>query len=77
MEAKTSKSSLEASSKKKLNFTLLILPMDKILMHIKDDLTLKWPKPLSSSLKQRDSKKYCHFHKDHGYYIDECKDLKE
>ena len=31
-EAKTSKSSQEASSKKKLNFTPLIMPVDKILM---------------------------------------------
>ena len=31
-EAKASKSSLEASSKKKLNFTPLIMPIDKILM---------------------------------------------
>ena len=29
-EAKTSKSSLEASSKKKLNFTHLIMPVDKM-----------------------------------------------
>ena len=51
IEAKTSRSSLEASSKKKLKFTPLIMPMDKILMQIKDDLALKWPKPLSSSSK--------------------------
>ena len=31
-EAKTSKSSQEASLRKKLNFTPLIMPMDKILM---------------------------------------------
>ena len=76
-EAKTRKSSLEASWKKKLNFTPLIMPVDKILMRIKDDPTLKWPKPLSSSSKRRDPKKYCHFHKDHGYYTNECWDLKE
>ena len=69
--------SLDASSKKKLNFTLLILPVDKILMQIKDDLTLKWPKPLSSSSKWRDMKTYYCFHKDHGHYTDECSDLKE
>ena len=50
-EAKASKSSLEASPKKKLNFTPLIMPVDKILMQVKDDPTLKWPKPLSSSSK--------------------------
>ena len=31
-EAKASKRSLEASSKKKLNFAPLIMPIDKILM---------------------------------------------
>ena len=50
---------------------------NKILMQIKDDLSLKWPKPLSSSSRKRDLKKYCRFHKDHGHYTDECRDLKE
>ena len=58
-EAKTGKCGLEASSKKKLNFTSLIMPANKILMQIKDDPALKWPKPLSSSSKRRDPKKYC------------------
>ena len=31
-EAKTNKSGMETSSKKKLNFTPLLMPMDKILM---------------------------------------------
>ena len=77
MEAKTNKSSLETSSKKKLNFTPLMMPIDKILMQIKDDLALKWLKPLISSSKRRDPKKYCRFHKDHGHYTDKCRDLKE
>ena len=46
-------------------------------MQIKDELSLKWPKPLSSSSRKRDLKKYCRFHKDHGHYTDECCDLKE
>ena len=71
-EAKTSKSGSERSSKKKLNFTHLIMPVDKILMQIKDNPTLKWLKPLSSSSKRRDTKKYCHFHKDHGHYTNKC-----
>ena len=60
-----------------MNFTLLVMPTDKILMQIKDELGLKWPKPWSKSSKKRDPKKYCRFHKDHGHYIDECCDLKE
>nr|XP_023875958.1 uncharacterized protein LOC111988400 [Quercus suber] len=50
---------------------------DKILMQIKDELGLKWPKPLSTSSRKRNPKKYCRFHKDHGHYTDECHDLKE
>ena len=69
-DTKASKSSLKAPSKKKLNFTPLLMHVDKILMQIKDDPALKWPKLLSSSLKQRDPKKYYHFHKDHGHYTD-------
>ena len=72
-----SKSAPEASSKKKLNFTPLLMLVDKILMQIKDDPTLKWPKLLSSSSKRRDSKKYCRFHKDHGHYTNKYRDLKE
>ena len=53
------------------------MPANKILMQIKDELSLKWSKPLSSSSRKRDLKKYCRFHKDHGHYTDECRDLKE
>ena len=75
-ETKSSTGNLEAL-KKKLNFTPLVMPANKILMQIKDELNLKWPKPLSSSSRKRDLKKYCRFHKDHGHYTDECRDLKE
>jgi len=76
-DTKASKSSPKAPSKKKLNFTPLLMPVDKILMQIKDDPTLKWPKPLSSSSKRKDPKQYYRFHKDHGHYTDKCQDLKE
>ena len=75
-ETKASKSNLEAL-KKKMNFTPLMMPIDKILMQIKDEPGLKWPKPLSSSSRKRDPKKYYYFHKDHGHYTNEYHDLKE
>ena len=75
-ETKTSKSSSN-TPKKKMNFTPLVMPVDKILMQIKDESGLKWPKPLSTSSRECDPKKYCHFHKDHGHYTDKCRDLKE
>ena len=60
-----------------VKFTLLIMPVDKILTQIKDEHCLKWPRPLHSSLNVRDKNKYCRFHKDHGHYIKDCRDLKE
>jgi len=75
-EPKASKSSPDAP-KRKMNFTPLVMPMDKILMQIKDVPRLKWPKPLSTSLRKHDLKKYYHFHKDHGHYTNECRNLKK
>ena len=60
-----------------MNFTPLVMLADKILMQIKDEPDLKWPKPLSTSSRKCDPKKYYHFHKDHGHYTDDCCDLKE
>ena len=73
LETKASKSNSEAP-KKKMNFTPLVMPIDKILMQIKDEPGLKWPKPLSLSSRKRDPKKYYCFHKDHGRYTDEYHD---
>ncbi|XP_030929478.1 uncharacterized protein LOC115955491 [Quercus lobata] len=58
-------------------FTPLVMPVDQILMEIRDEPSLKWPRPLHSSPSLRDKRKYCCFHKDHGHYIEDCKDLKE
>ena len=46
-------------------------------MQIKDKHYLKWSRPLHSSPYIRDKNKYCHFHKDHGHYTEDCRDLKE
>ncbi|XP_023888260.1 uncharacterized protein LOC136067296 [Quercus suber] len=60
-----------------VKFTLLIIPVDKILAQIKDEHYLKWPQPLHSSPNVRDKNKYCRFHKDHSHYTEDCRDLKE
>ena len=51
--------------------------VDKILTQIRDEHYLKWPRPLHSSPNVRDKNKYCRFHKDHGHYTKDCRDLKE
>ena len=53
------------------------MPIDKILVQNKDEHYLKWPRPLHSSPNIRDKNKYCRFHKDHGHYTEDCRDLKE
>ena len=76
LETKTSMSNSDIP-KKKMNFTPLVMLADKILMLIKDESRLKWPKPLSTSSRKCNLKKYCRFHKDHGHYTKEYHDLKE
>lgn len=75
-EIKANKSSFDPP-KKKMNFTPLVMPTNKILMQNKYKPGLKWPKPLSTSSRKRDLKKHCHFDKDHGHYTDKCHDSKE
>ena len=58
-------------------FTPLVMPVDQILTEIRDEPSLKWPRPLHSSPNVRDKRKYCRFHKDHGHYTEDCRDLKE
>ena len=55
-----------------VKFTPLVMPIDKILMQIKDVHYLKWPRPLHSSPHIHDKNKYCHFHKDYGHYTEDC-----
>ena len=60
-----------------VKFTLLVTHVDNILVQIKDEHYLKWPRPLHSSPNVHDKKKYCRFHRDHGHYTEDCRDLKE
>ena len=53
------------------------MPIDKILVQIKDEHYLKWSRPLHLSPNIRDKKKYCWFHKNHGHYTKDFMDLKE
>ena len=60
-----------------VKFTPLVMATDKILVQIKDEHYLKWPRPLHSLLNVYDRKKYCQFHKDYGHYTEDYRDLKE
>ena len=71
------KKKLPSRKPKFTNFTPLIMPIEQVLMQIRDDLSLQWSKPISTPAKRRDKNKYCRFHQDHGYRTDECMHLKD
>jgi len=60
-----------------VKFTPLVTSVDKILVQIKDEHYFKWPRPLHSLPNVSNKKKYCRFHKNHGHYTGDCRDLKE
>ena len=60
-----------------VKFNPFVMPVDQILAQIKDKHYLKWSRPLHSLPNVRDKRKYYRFHKDHGHYTDNYKDLKE
>ena len=55
----------------------LNIPLDQVLMQIKDDPSLKWPEKMKGDPDKHNKNKYCHFHKDHEHDTDECYDLKQ
>ena len=59
------------------NFTPLIMPIEQVLMQIRDNPSLQWPKPINSPAERRDMNKYYRFHQDHRYCTNKCKHLKD
>ena len=59
------------------NFTPLIMPIEQVLMQIRDDSYLQWPKPISTLVERRDKSKYCRFHQDNGHRTDDYRHLKD
>ena len=58
-------------------YSPLNTPLEQVLMQIKDDPSLKWPKKMKGDPNKRNRNKYFRFHRDHGHDTDECFDLKQ
>ena len=59
------------------SFTPLTTPIDQVLMQIKDEEALTFPRKLKSDPNKRSRDKYCRFHRDHGHDTADCYDLKQ
>ena len=59
------------------NYTPLNAPLDQVLMQIKDDPSLKWPKKIKEDPNKHNKNKHCRFHRDHEHDMDECCNLKQ
>uniref|UniRef100_A0A2N9IJ88 Uncharacterized protein n=1 Tax=Fagus sylvatica TaxID=28930 RepID=A0A2N9IJ88_FAGSY len=59
------------------SFTPLNTPIDKLLLQIQDDPSLRWPGKIRSDPNTRPKNLYCKFHRDHGHLTEECVALKE
>ena len=58
-------------------YTPLNVPLEQVLMQIKDDPSLKWPEKMKGDPNKHNRNKYSRFHRDHGHDTDECFDLKQ
>ena len=57
--------------------TPLNVPLEQVLMQVKDDPSLKWLKKMKGDPNKRNRSKYRCFHRDHGHDTDKCFDLKQ
>ena len=59
------------------SFTLLIAPIDQVLMQIKNEGALTFLSKLKGDPIKRSRDKYCRFHHDHSNDTSDCYDLKQ
>ncbi|XP_030964387.1 uncharacterized protein LOC115985596 [Quercus lobata] len=58
------------------SFTPLTAPIDQVLMQINDERALTFPGKLKGDPNKQPRDIYCRFHRDHGYDMTDCYDLK-
>ena len=58
-------------------FTPLTTPIDQVLMQIKDEGALTFPRKLKGDPNKWSRDKYCQFHRDHSHDTVDCYYLKQ
>ena len=59
------------------SFTPLVMHIKQVLMQIKEEPSLQWPKTIHAPVEVRDKSKYCRFHQNHRHRTSECRHLKD
>ena len=59
------------------SFTPLTAPVNQVLMQIKNEEALTYPRKLKGDPNRRSKDKYCRFHRDYGHDTADCYDLKQ
>ena len=79
--ARTGKGREDRSSKpptgRFTSFTLLTVPINQVLMQIKNEGALTFPGKLKGDPSKRSRDEYCHFHHDHSHDTSDCYNLKQ
>ena len=55
-----------SSSARSQQYMHLNMPLEQVLMQIKDNPSLKWSKKMKGNPNKCNKNKYCRFHRDHG-----------
>ena len=66
-EKKDRDSKKASSSARSQQYTPLNMPLEEVLMQIKDDPSLKWSEKMKGDPNKCNRNKYCRFHRDYGH----------
>lgn len=64
-------------SKRFEKYTPTTVPIEQVLMEIRDNILLRWPEKMKAASHKRTKGRYCLFHQDRGHSTHDCYNIKE